>query len=98
MSVPPPSVVETGAGTWPTPADAWEATLLIDCDACVMRGRGCDDCVVTVLLGAPDHTLVIDDEERAALEVLARSGLVPPLRLVHAVDSIDPDVPGAAGG
>jgi hypothetical protein len=25
----------------------------IDCDRCRMRGRGCADCVVTVLLGAP---------------------------------------------
>ena len=80
--------------------------MLIDCDACAMRGRGCDDCVVTVLLGAPDHALVIDDDEREALAVLARSGLVPPLRLVHAVDSIDPDTdseldrdaPGSATG
>jgi hypothetical protein len=75
-----------------------EATLLIDCDACAMRGRGCDDCVVTVLLGAPDHALVIDDDERAALDVLARSGLVPPLRLVHAVDSIDPEIGPEARG
>ena len=66
--------------------------MLIDCDACAMRGQGCDDCVVTVLLGAPDHALVIDDDERAALDVLARSGLVPPLRLVHAVDSIDLEI------
>jgi hypothetical protein len=27
--------------------------VLIDCDTCTVRGRGCDDCVVTVLLGAP---------------------------------------------
>ena len=80
--------------------------MLIDCDACAVRGQGCDDCVVTVLLGAPDHALVIDDDEREALDVLARSGLVPPLRLVHAVDSIDPDTepeidrdaPGSATG
>ncbi|WP_182111333.1 MULTISPECIES: hypothetical protein [unclassified Actinotalea] len=32
-------------------------------------------------VGAPD----LDDAERAALAVLARSGLVPPLRLVRAV-------------
>ncbi|MEQ7123360.1 hypothetical protein ABN034_02455 [Actinopolymorpha sp. B11F2] len=25
----------------------------IDCDRCTMRGRGCHDCVVTVLLGGP---------------------------------------------
>jgi hypothetical protein len=27
--------------------------VLIDCDTCTVRGPGCDDCVVTVLLGAP---------------------------------------------
>ncbi|HZO67076.1 MAG: hypothetical protein ACRDP9_12690 [Kribbellaceae bacterium] len=70
--------------------------MLIDCDACVMRGPGCRDCVVTVVLDASGNDLVIDDEERAALDALAQSGLVPPLRLVHAVDSIDPDLPGSA--
>ena len=29
------------------------AAVLIDCDTCTVRGQGCDDCVVTVLLGAP---------------------------------------------
>jgi hypothetical protein len=27
--------------------------VLIDCDTCTVRGTGCADCVVTVLLGAP---------------------------------------------
>jgi hypothetical protein len=27
--------------------------VLIDCDTCTVRGEGCGDCVVTVLLGAP---------------------------------------------
>ena len=27
--------------------------MFIDCDTCTVRGQGCDDCVVTVLLGAP---------------------------------------------
>ncbi|TCC50159.1 hypothetical protein E0H75_17955 [Kribbella capetownensis] len=68
--------------------------MLIDCDACVMKGPGCQDCVVTVVLGFSAErsgTLRIDDDERAALDVLAESGLVPPLRLVHAVSSIEPD-------
>jgi hypothetical protein len=67
--------------------------VLIDCDACVMRGPGCDDCVVSVLLDTRGGLtgLVIDDDERAALDALADSGLVPPLRLVHAVDSVDID-------
>lgn len=73
--------------------------MLIDCDACVMKGPGCRDCVVTVVLGMtaePPAGLRIDDDERAALDVLAQSGLVPPLRLVHAVGSVEPD--GAAEG
>ena len=65
--------------------------MLIDCDACVMKGPGCRDCVVSVVLGLPPEqsSLRIDDEELAALDVLAQSGLVPPLRLVHAVDSAE---------
>lgn len=55
--------------------------MLIDCDACVVRGRGCGDCVVSVLLGAPPSGLELDDTERRALEVLADGGLVPRLRL-----------------
>jgi len=37
--------------------------------------------VVTVLLGPPPE-LGFDDDERRALDVLADSGLVPPLRMV----------------
>lgn len=51
----------------------------IDCDDCAVRGPGCRDCVVTVLLGVPETLL---DDERAALEVLAEAGLAPRLRLV----------------
>jgi hypothetical protein len=57
--------------------------MIIDCDTCVMRDLECGDCVVSVLLGPPGAmTPGFDPEERAALEVLADSGLVPPLRLV----------------
>lgn len=63
----------------------------VDCDSCVVRGpSACGDCVVTVLLGAPPAGVHIDVEERTALDVLARAGVVPPLRLVTAV-SPDPD-------
>ncbi len=55
----------------------------IDCDTCVVRGPACNDCVVTVLLGPPPE-LGFDDDERRALDVLAGSGLVPPLRMVVA--------------
>ena len=56
--------------------------MIIDCDTCEVRGRDCGDCVVSVLLGAPPSGVEIDDEARAAIDVLAGSGLVPPLRLV----------------
>lgn len=59
----------------PDPAEP----LVIDCDDCAVRGPGCRDCVVSVLLGVPD-TLLAD--ERAALEALAEAGLAPRLRLV----------------
>ena len=60
--------------------------MLIDCDTCAVRGLACGDCVVTVLLGGPaadaDGGVDLDAAERAAIQVLAGSGLVPPLRLV----------------
>lgn len=71
--------------------------MLIDCDTCAVRGPGCPDCVVSVLLGPPADVLLIDDDERVALEVLARSGLVPPLRLVHEVAALDPEEPEPSG-
>jgi hypothetical protein len=64
----------------------------IDCDTCVVRGLACQDCVVTVLLGPPPE-LAFGDEEQRALEVLAGSGLVPPLRMVRAESG--PDVASA---
>jgi hypothetical protein len=54
--------------------------VLIDCDSCTARPLACSECVVSVLLGAPDAR-VLDDDEVGAVEVLAASGLVPPLRL-----------------
>jgi len=53
--------------------------VIIDCDDCAVRGPGCRDCVVSVLLGVPETLL---QDERAALEVLADVGLAPRLRLV----------------
>jgi hypothetical protein len=53
----------------------------IDCDRCTARGPACGDCVVTVILGEPPVDLEpLDDDDWAALAVLADSGLVPPLR------------------
>jgi hypothetical protein len=58
--------------------------MIIDCDSCAAAGPACGDCVVSVLLGAPEGPLRrVADEHAEALGVLADSGLVPPLRLVH---------------
>jgi hypothetical protein len=64
----------------------------IDCDTCVVRGLACGDCVVTVLMGPPPE-VGFDEDEARALEVLAGSGLVPPLRMVSPVAG--PDVASA---
>lgn len=63
----------------------------IDCDSCAARGPACGDCVVTVLLGAPPEGVELDEAERRAIEALAESGLIPPLRLV------EEDRPGRRG-
>lgn len=70
--------------------------MLVDCDTCEVRGPACADCVITVLLGPPPE-LQLDAEERAALDVLAGSGLVPPLRLVAPEVSVpeEREVPGS---
>jgi hypothetical protein len=56
--------------------------MLIDCDSCRVRGIGCGDCVVSVILGGPPEGVELDEAERAALGVLADAGMVPRLRLV----------------
>ena len=56
-----------------------DETVVIDCDECAVRGPGCRECVVSVLLGVPETLL---EDERAALEVLAEAGMAPRLRLV----------------
>lgn len=60
------------------PPDSAEP-MVIDCDDCAVRGPGCRDCVVSVILGVPETLL---EDERAALEVLADAGMAPRLRLV----------------
>jgi hypothetical protein len=55
--------------------------VLIDCDTCIVRGTGCSDCVMTVLLNTP-RLVELDDNEEAVFVRLADAGLVPPLRLI----------------
>jgi hypothetical protein len=63
-------------------------SVVIDCDDCAVRGPGCQDCVISVLLGVPETLL---DDERQALDVLADVGLAPRLRLVPIHRSARPD-------
>lgn len=73
MTTHPPNTEGPGSGD----------PVLIDCDSCVVRGpAACGDCVITVLLGCPPEGVVLAADEREALDALAASGLVPPLRLV----------------
>jgi len=58
----------------------------VDCETCVGRGRQCSGCVVTMLLGAPPDGVEWDETERAAIGVLADSGLVRPLLLSSSGD------------
>jgi hypothetical protein len=61
------------------------ADQLVDCTTCTLRGDGCADCVVATLLGGPPSEAdVWRAEEARALDVLARSGLVPALRTTPA--------------
>ncbi len=69
------SGADSNGGTVPQAA----APVVIDCDDCAVRGRGCRDCVVSVLLGIPETLM---EDECAALAVLADAGLAPRLRLV----------------
>jgi len=73
-------------------------SLTVDCDGCAARGPSCADCVVTVLLGPPRRRLELDADEMSALDALAGAGLVPPLRLVRAVDDRPPGSAPADSG
>ena len=68
--------------------------MIIDCDKCAIRGVGCSDCVVSVLLNAPG-TVELTDPELRAIDALAAEGLVPKLRLVP-IGGFSDDRDGAA--
>jgi hypothetical protein len=72
--------------------------MLIDCDTCAVRGHGCADCVMTVLLGAPPAGVELDATEQAAIGALAEHGLVPPLRLVPVAAKAVGSGAGVGGG
>jgi hypothetical protein len=68
--------------------------MIIDCGSCTARPGACTDCVVSFLTvparsgsgpgrvgRSPAAGVDLDEAERGAISVLARSGLVPPLRM-----------------
>jgi hypothetical protein len=57
--------------------------MVVDCDQCEVRGDACQDCVITVLLGAPPSGVDLNGVERRALRTLADAGIVPHLQLVN---------------
>jgi hypothetical protein len=67
--------------------------MLIDCDSCTVRGTGCADCVVTVLLGAPpgwrteDPTVVSMTGRRGAEPT--EDGAVPGPGVVVEFDEVE---------
>lgn len=65
--------------------------MVVDCDSCEVRGKACQDCVVSVLLGAPP-SIELDSNEQRAIDVLAGAGLVPKLRLVPVQPVSRPEV------
>jgi hypothetical protein len=57
--------------------------MKIDCGRCEMRGRGCQDCVITKLgprNAAAPRSGYLGEAEVKALGVLAAAGMIPPLR------------------
>jgi len=65
--------------------------MIVDCRTCPVRGQGCDDCVVTVLLGAPGSReflsaaapetsagLALDAAESKVVSLFVGAGLIQP--------------------
>ena len=55
---------------------------MIDCEECASRFTdACDDCLVSYLIGHEAGTpVMLDDDEKRAVDLLADAGLVPPSR------------------
>jgi hypothetical protein len=63
--------------------------MIVDCDRCAVRGGACQDCVITVLFGAPpsgvgmDGGVELDGPGRQALDTMVGVGRLSQLQLVH---------------
>lgn len=70
--------------------------MIVDCDRCKVRGNACQDCVITLLLGAPPVGVELAGAERRALDTLTEADMVPRLQLVdRGKDCNDTQVTGA---
>jgi len=67
--------------------------LRIDCGTCAVRGPACGDCMVTAMLGAGDGVVELESDEVNALKAMTTAGLLPPLRLVRAVQPPVEEIP-----
>jgi hypothetical protein len=58
--------------------------MIIDCDSCIMRDIACKDCVVSVLISAPNNEShepsELGLEEARVIDLLSSRGMIPPLR------------------
>ena len=71
--------------------------MLIDCDTCTVRGTGCADCVVTVLLGAPPGWQGVDPvvvpmtgrPRSGPVAAAAEDAVVPPPGVVVEFDDVE---------
>jgi hypothetical protein len=59
--------------------------MIITCDTCAVRDIGCNDCVLTFLLKAPNKEIgvqscEIPDSTADAINLLSSRGIVRPLR------------------
>jgi hypothetical protein len=59
--------------------------MIITCDTCAVRDIGCNDCVLTFLLAAPNKEIgaqscEIPDSTADAINLLSSRGIVRPLR------------------
>jgi hypothetical protein len=48
--------------------------MLIDCDACAVRGAACAGCMMSAVLDAPAAVGRLDPAEHRAIEAFARAG------------------------
>lgn len=55
--------------------------MKLDCGSCTQRDIACGDCVVSLFLSLPQGEASLNDDEIAAVEVMAEAGLVPHLRM-----------------